>query len=308
MAVVEHRFRVMASETRVILVNPTSGADLWAEHRLRQLETMWSRFLSDSDISRLGANPGQWIEVSVETIALIRIMKQAAVVTAGAYDPTLVYEIIEAGYVASVEESSRIAFTIDLPNLAHTVGDVTIDTDGKRVKLPPRFALDPGGIGKGLAADIVVAELLGTGTSGALVSVGGDLAANGEPPTQDGWLVTIEDPFDPSLAACTVSLDRGGVSTSSTLSRRWRQGGSDRHHVLDPSTRRSSTTDLASVSVVASTGWLAEAHATAALLRGSAGVLAYLTSHGLEGLAVTSNGRYLATAALEPSQSKAHSS
>ena len=307
MAVVEHRFRVMASDTRVILVNPPSGVELWAEHRLRQLETMWSRFKSDSDISRLGTNPGQWIEVSVETIDLIQTMKQAAVVTAGAYDPTLVYEILEAGYGASAEDSKRLAFAIDLPNLAHTVGDVIIDAAGKRAKLPPRLALDPGGIGKGLAADIVVAELVDTGTTGALVSVGGDLATKGEPPTEDGWLVAIEDPFDPSHAACMISLDRGGVSTSSTLTRRWRQGGSDRHHVLDPSTRQSSTTDLASVSVVASTGWLAEAHATAALLRGSAEVLAYLASHDLEGLAVTGNGRYLATALLEPGRSKVHS-
>ena len=146
---------------------------------------------------------------------------------------------------------------------------MTIDPVSSAVIVPAGIGLDPGGIGKGLAADLVVTELLEAGTAGALVCVGGDLAAAGTPPTPDGWLVSVEEPRDPTRSLLTFGLDAGGVATSSTLSRTWLQDGRQRHHALDPATQTCSDTDLAAVTVIARAGWEAEAHATAALLCGS---------------------------------------
>ncbi len=168
------------------------------------------------------------------------------------------------------------------------------------VTVPPGIGLDPGGIGKGLAADMVVAELLAQGTAGALVTVGGDLAAAGTPPTAAGWPVAIEDPRDPATHLMAFTLEAGGVATSSTLSRSWLEGGARRHHAIDPVTRTCATTDLACVTVVARSGWEAEAHATAALLCGSDRVLAYLDRHELDGAAVTLDGAMLTSPGLSP--------
>ncbi len=168
-----------------------------------------------------------------------------------------------------------------------------------QVWVPPGLALDPGGLGKGLAADLVVGWLLATGSAGAMVSIGGDLFAAGRPPAPDGWQVVIEDPLDVHRDLLTIELAGGGVATSSTRSRRWIQEGSDRHHLIDPGSRACSTTDLAAVTVVAATGWLAEAHATAAILMGSDGVIEYLTSKGLTGLATTLDGSQLRTEDLD---------
>jgi thiamine biosynthesis lipoprotein len=90
----------------------------------------------------------------------------------------------------------------------------------------------------------------------------------------------------------------GVVATSSTRSRAWTKRGVRRHHALDPDTRTSAETDLATATVVARAGWEAEAHATAALLCGSDRVLDYFARHGLDGLAVTLDGAVLATPAL----------
>ena len=137
------------------------------------------------------------------------------------------------------------------------------------------MTLDPGGIGKGLAADLVVASLLAKGAEGVLVSLGGDLAAAGTSPTTDGWLVDIEDPLDTERVVRTVTISGGGVATSSTTIRRWSApDGGIHHHVIDPRTGRPSTTDLAAVTVVAPCGWQAEAAATALLLSGTAGLIA----------------------------------
>jgi thiamine biosynthesis lipoprotein len=69
--------------------------------------------------------------------------------------------------------------------------------------------------------------------------------------------------------------------------------------VIDPASATQSTTDLAAVTVIARTGWLAEAHATAALLSGSHGVLDYLDRHDLTGLAIPLTGSPLRTSDLE---------
>ena len=58
------------------------------------------------------------------------------------------------------------------------------------------------------------------------------------------------------------------MATSSTRSRRWIHDGAIRHHVIDPASGAMSDTDLAAVTVIARSGWLAEAHATAAILAG----------------------------------------
>ena len=62
------------------------------------------------------------------------------------------------------------------------------------MRLPAGSGFDPGGIGKGLAADIVSAELLAAGARGACVNLGGDLRVTGEAPGGGTWTVAVEHP------------------------------------------------------------------------------------------------------------------
>jgi thiamine biosynthesis lipoprotein len=179
-----------------------------------------------------------------------------------------------------------------------TLDDADVDLDACTVRLPIGLAIDAGGIGKGLAADLAVAHLLESGIEGAMVTIGGDISMGGHAP-DGGWTVVVEHP-DPTVAPVgSLAVPAGGVATSSTRSRRWSHDGVERHHVIDPWTGLPSTTDLASVTVVARSGWLAEAHATAAMLAGSREVIDYLDRHDLTGLAVTNDDRVLATGDLD---------
>jgi thiamine biosynthesis lipoprotein len=311
-AIRELKFNVMASAAQVILVDPASGAESYARRRLDELEQRWSRFLPESDVSRLNAAPEAFMFVSADTLGLLAAMKDAWRRTNRRYDPTMLSAIMAAGYSTSIDESGRRRHASGLPSLESgarsrrpdslsqtcTIEDVTIDPFSSAVVLPAGIGIDPGGIGKGLAADLVVTELLAAGTAGALVCVGGDLAAAGTPPTPDGWLVRVEEPRDPSQTLVTLAFSAGGVATSSTLSRTWVHEGRDTHHVIDPSTQTCSQTDLAAVTVVARAGWEAEAHATAALLCGSETVLDYLDLHELEGIATTLQGHVMTTPGL----------
>ena len=214
--------------------------------------------------------------VAPDTLALVGAMKEAWRVTGGRYDPTLLGAIVAAGYAASIDGSGRTSRLTRPSRRGATIADVTVDPSTHVVVVPAGIGIDPGGIGKGLAADLVVTELLEAGTAGALVNVGGDLAAAGKPPTASGWPIAVQDPLDPPHRLRTFALEAGGVATSSTLSRTWHQNGHRRHHAIDPLTQTPATTDLAAVTAIARAGWEAEAHATAALLCGSERVLDYL--------------------------------
>jgi len=296
--VTEVRGRAMASEVHAILVDAAPGAPAYLQARLGELDRRWSRFNPDSELSRAMVAAGSRVAVSADTLTLLAAMLAAHDDTGGRYDPTMLRQVVDAGYAASIEDGARHSITVDLPDPSRRLHEIRVDAAGGSVSFPPGLGVDPGGIGKGLAADLVVAELLDAGTAGALVSVGGDLFAAGTPPTDDGWRVQVEDPFDDTATVVEVVLDGGGVATSSTRSRRWSHRGSTAHHVLDPATGTVARTDLATVTAMAGTGWQAEAHATAALLGGRRGAVATLVAAGCSGVVVDLEGGVQLTADL----------
>lgn len=302
--VVEHRFRVMGSEGHVIVNGPARQATRLAEHtaprRLADLEAHWSRFVPASDLCRLADAEGDWCRVHPDTITLVETMQAGSVATVGRYDPTLAVHLAAAGHPSSAALAHAPRARVGNGNGAGhgSVHDVEVDRRSGLVRTPVGLALDPGGIGKGLAADLVAAELCDAGAAGALVGIGGDLAARGTPPDETGWVIVVEQPDGPGTVLGRIAIDGGGVATSSTRSSRWVVDGSEAHHVIDPDSGSPSTTDLAAVTVIAPTGWQAEVHATAALLEGSEGAVRHLESWDLDGVAVALDGTRFATTAL----------
>jgi FAD:protein FMN transferase len=315
MAVAEFCGRVMASALRVIVAEPSGDASEAGQFDERlsdvvayldHLERCWSRFIPTSDISRmnhLGCCGGGRLEVDDSTLSLLTVMVEGYERTAGRYDPTVLRAVIAEGYPAPNLDSNEPAAVADMTAASAHVSlyDLVIDPPSNTVEVPAGLVLDPGGIGKGFAADLAVARLMASGVAGALVEIGGDLAMAGKPIDDAGWLVNVEQ-VDPTAGIlCSLAISGGGVATSSTRSRRWVLDGVERHHQIDPRTEHCSTTDLDAVTVIAPTGWLAEVHATAALSAGSAGVLSYLDGNGLSGVGIlggSSSGAVLMTADL----------
>jgi len=98
------------------------------------------------------------------------------------------------------------------------------------------------------------------------VSIGGDLRCGGVPPWDEGWLVEVEDPFDPAQTLLTLRLREGAVVTTSRTKRTWMRDGLTAHHIIDPATGRPADSGLASVTVLAGEAWWAEVFAKAAFL------------------------------------------
>lgn len=298
----------MGCDARVVLVDPVPHAMEAAIVRLHDLDRRWTRFDQGSELSMLNLADDAWVDVSSATMTLVATMQTAHALTDGAFDPTFLFEIVETGYGQSRDEPSRRSIVVDLPCPGQSVDDAELDPHRSRVRLPAGLALDAGGIGKGLAADLVVATTLDGGTAGALVSIGGDMTVAGRPPHPEGWTIDVEDPFEPDAARTRLTVSGGGLATSSTRKRRSISEGVSRHHTIDPRTRQSAATDLTAATLVAPTGWEAEAHATALLLGGSANVAAYADRRGLSGLAVRNDRtevRFGALVAGDPSMAGA---
>jgi thiamine biosynthesis lipoprotein len=262
-----------------------------ARRRVDDLERRWSRFDDDSEINALNRAAGSWLEVSADTVTLVQRAGQAWRLSGGAFDPTVLGAVIRAGYDGSFD---RLGPAPGPGRSALLTGAAGIAVDGCRVRLEAGTGFDPGGIGKGLAADLVCAETLAGGAEGVCVNLGGDVRVVGTGPDGGGWTVAVEHPWA-SAPVALVGLADGAVATSTTLLRRWEGAAGARHHLIDPRTGEPSDSDVRLACVVAAEGWVAEVLAKAVLLAGAAHPFDIVGGTGADALAVDDCGRVAAT-------------
>ncbi len=268
--VMSSAFRCMGCEAEIVVVGGPPSLVAEARARVDELEGRWSRFIESSDISRCNRAAGRSRAVSVETGLLVERAMEGRVLTGGHFDPTVVDALGAWGY----DRTFRRVATNDTRRAPsrRAAGGGQVDLRrpfGRRarVRLAPGVGLDPGGVGKGLAADIVVNELIDRGADGACVNLGGDIRVAGRPPTDAGWQIAVEDPWDAEELA-RVALTDGAVVTSTIVHRAWRRGGVPAHHIIDPSTGAPATSGVVSATVLAPEAWRAEVVATAIIVAG----------------------------------------
>jgi thiamine biosynthesis lipoprotein len=226
-----------------------------AEREFRRLELILSRFLPDSELSRL--NRARVMRVGPELAELVPLAIAARTRTNGRFDPTVHNAVVSAGYDRTFElvpgRCSRPPRVAPAP----CSGDVEIH--GDVVVIEAGFALDLGGIAKGWAADRACAILASAGP--ALVDAGGDLVGVGRT-----WPIGIPVPAQD----LTLGLRDGALATSGRDRRRWTCNGHEAHHVIDPATGEPADGDVLTVTVAARTAAEAEVLATALFLSGEA--------------------------------------
>ena len=251
---------------------------------VEELESLWSRFIPTSDISRLNIANGQPTVVDERTLTLIHHMIAAHQATDGAYNPTRLPLQIAAGDAHSLINDRNTELATDSIAFPQLSG-IHIFHDGK-VSLPRGMTLDAGGIGKGLAADLILRVALEQGADGACINLGGDMAIN----TGDsiGWDVEILSPVDPEVILDTVRISVGGVATSSLFARQRNSAGIASHLFSDSSAH--DTQHTVGATVIANSAAWSEAWTKYAILSNPAQAIDTLTSTGLAALLVSADG------------------
>jgi thiamine biosynthesis lipoprotein len=247
-------FRAMGTEIE-LLVEAQDAMDALsgAEAEFRRLEAILSRFREDSELSRL--NRAGRLDAGPDLVRVTELALAARDQTAGRFDPTVHDAVVAAGYDRTFE-----SIALDGPeaeNGPRVVCGGLVRVTRERIELEDGVRLDFGGIGKGYAAERA-AEVLAT-AGPCLVNAGGDIAV------RDGaWPVEVQT-ADGSL---TLELTSGALATSGRDRRRWRRGGRELHHLIDPATGTPATGDLVRATVVASDAVTAEVWAKALFLAG----------------------------------------
>lgn len=257
-------------------------------------ERRLSRFRPDSELSRLSRSGGAPVRVSPALAGALGAALGAARLSGGLVTPMALAALEAAGYDRPFAQlAPELAGQAHPPLAPADWRQLQLDPTARTVALPAGARLDLGGTAKGWAAAEAARRLSSVGP--ALVDAGGDIVVSG--PRADGgpWPIAIASPFDDAAEPLgLLLLSAGAVATSGRDYRRWRQGGEERHHLIDPRTGRPADTDVLAATVVAGDAVSAEAAAKAALILGSRAGMAWIEARpGLAALLTLADGRVL---------------
>ncbi len=129
---------------------------------------------------------------------------------------------------------------------------LVLDRATRSAQKPRDLKLDFGGFGKGYIVDRI-ANRLAERYPHVLVDAGGDIATRGSDVGrgESGWIIAVEQPTTRELSGILLRISNEAVATSGKNRRTWKSDGAERHHLIDPLTRKPSTSDLLSVTVIA---------------------------------------------------------
>lgn len=257
----------------VVEVDSAAGTApiLTAQEVIQEVHNGLSRFDPESELSRLNRDPNERVPASPLMLRFITEAKAAAEMTGGLVDPTVLSLVEAAGY--------RTSFADGVPEGGIQSSDapagwqpgqwasIQIDPERGEVIREPGIRLDAGGIGKGLAADLVAEALQADSVPFFTVNCLGDLRIGGT--LGEPREVLINSPLGDREPIAQIKVTDGSIATSGTTKRSWSdQDERLLHHLIDPTTGRPAETGLVQVSAVAPTATEAEARAKAALLSG----------------------------------------
>ncbi len=239
---------------------------------IEDCEQRFSRFLPDSELSQLNRSAGEWFKVSPDLMDLLTLSLAYYGETRGLFDPTVLPDLMRAGYDKSMDVIRAEGATQKAASAAEKrapFSAVRIDPAEGRVRMPAGMQLDLGGIAKGWIVE-EAAGMLNTKVEACAVSAGGDIFFVGEPADGQKWRVALEDPRDARRMIANLRVGAGAVVTSSVAKRTWRQDGQKRHHIIDPRTGEPAETEWLSATVVCPKITEAEVYAKALLIGGGA--------------------------------------
>jgi len=257
------------------------------------VERRFSRFLPESELSRLNSHSGKLTLVSAPMAEVLLLADSYRSQTEGLFTPFVHDALRAAGYDRSFEKLDKEnAFVTDI--LTGSEAFMTLHPQMKAVQLRAGAHLDLGGIVKGWSAERLAGRLRRKyGIKRGLANAGGDLQVWGGSSHDEPWNIGIASPWDTEEELAIVCLREGAVATSSVWGRSWTYGPHGQgHHLIDPRTMKPAISDVAQCSIAGDSLIPCEIWAKVVCIAGVEPGMALLQKHAprMEALIVTHAG------------------
>jgi thiamine biosynthesis lipoprotein len=263
-----YRFTAMASACEVHVQSAKEGmarkVGRIAEAEALRIEHKYSRYRTDSVVSRINSANGAPVRVDEETAGLISYAANCYALSAGLFD-------ITSGVLRRIwrfDGSGNMPSAREVRELKHLIGWSKASWEPPVFSLPQGMEIDFGGFGKEYAVDSALLRITSITSAPVLVNFGGDLRVSG--PRRDGkrWRVAIESVDNIEKSDGLLEVPRGAITTSGDAKRCLIKDGVRYSHILDPRTGWPVKDPPRSVTVAAPTCIEAGLLSTLAMLHG----------------------------------------
>ncbi len=264
-APVEQELFAMDTVMRLRLWGPEAQqACVELQKLLQTLEAQYSVTRAGSLLDQL--NGGQTVELEPDQAALLAQTIALSRRTGGALDPTLYPVTLLWGFTTG---SYRVPDEAEIRQALSRTGLDKLQLTDRSAALAPGAKLDLGAVAKGWAGGQAVNLLEGlNGVECALLALGGNVQTYGAKPDGRPWEIGIQDPFGSGTAGILQLEGTWAVVTSGGYQRYFESDGHRYCHILDPATGAPADSGLASVTIVARDGLLADGLSTALYVMG----------------------------------------
>lgn len=248
---------------------------------------LFNAFDSTSVVSHINRNED--LRVADSTfVHLFHTAQMVAELTNGAYDITCAPLVNLWGF--GFEDGDSVVTQQHIDSVKQFVGYQKIHlADGHIVKDDPRVMLNCSSIADGTVCDMVADRFDRLGIQNYMVEFGGEIVAKGINPRGEHWRLGINRPVDDSTGlnqqletiihlypsgidpAKVSNNGRRGMATSGNYRNFYVKDGKKYAHTIDPREGRPVQRDVLSATIIAPTGGLADACATACMVLGTEG-------------------------------------
>jgi len=206
--------------------------------RAEELEQIMSDYRDDSELMRLAREGASApFPLSDDLYAVLAKSIRISDLSRGAFDVTI-GPLVELWRKTRTTRRFPDASEITKAKALVDYRNIELDPARRTAFLKrPGMKLDLGAIGKGYAADQMLALLQSRGFRRAMVVAGGEVALGAPPPGEAGWKVAIETPDAAvGVTPCALLLHDAAVSTSGDSKQFVEVNGKRYSHVIDPAT------------------------------------------------------------------------
>lgn len=261
-----------------------------AVDRVDQQMSSWKH---DSDLNRLNRAPDKlWISVPKEMLSVLATAVLISQQSQGAFDIG-VGDLVQAwGFGPNKGQTNQSQICTLKTQIHRSATDVLeINAALCQVRKRAPVTLDLSGIAKGYGVDQLALCLDSLGITHYLVGIDGEMRARGSKPDGQPWAIAIEKPVRHQREVMGVMELRDAAIATSGDYRHWvDHQGKTYAHTMSPALRGPVANRLAAVTVVAASGMLADAWATALLVLGETAGIALAQKRKMDALFVLHKG------------------